>query len=82
MGRWVSEQVIMSTNQGGSVVPDGVHALMLQISWIEIARKSRACFGQNTHLQSVNHTHITLAGYSPWKLPPEIVSFLFARTIY
>ena len=26
VGEWVSEQVIMSTNQGGSVVPDGVHS--------------------------------------------------------
>lgn len=83
------------TRKAGSSLREGLHNLSILLSlieansWTAIDKKSRACEkrkcdarNQKNYNKHSKKKHIlTLAGYSPWKFPPEIVSPLSAKTI-
>lgn len=85
------------TRKAGSSLREGLHNLSILLSlieansWTAIDKKSRAyekrkCDARsqknyNKHGNKQPKNILTLAGYSPWKFPPEMVSPLSAKTI-
>lgn len=84
------------TRKAGSSLREGLHNRSILLSLIEansctaIDKKSRACEKikcdkrrrKTTTNKQTEQRCLTLAGYSPWKFPPEMVSPRSAKTIF